>query len=129
MVEQAGALGYFGGARRAAVGTELLERVTASGSLMIRKLVRRALASWRSIVFCRHRRSAAERCWRPLRGARSRRARVGTPGQINFAGRVANRRFVIGGKPRLLGHSFLPVSLQRLRHQPVLRLGAGSVLA
>jgi hypothetical protein len=38
MVEQAGALGYFGDARRAAVGTELLERVTASGSLVIRKL-------------------------------------------------------------------------------------------
>jgi hypothetical protein len=35
MVEQAGALGYFGDARRAAVGTELLERVTASGSLVI----------------------------------------------------------------------------------------------
>jgi hypothetical protein len=39
MVEQAGALGYFGDARRAAVGTELLERVTASGSLVIRKRV------------------------------------------------------------------------------------------
>jgi hypothetical protein len=38
MVEQAGALGYFGDARRAAVGSELLERVTASGSLVIRKL-------------------------------------------------------------------------------------------
>src|SRR6202051_107381 len=38
MVEQAGALGYFGDARRAAAGTELLERVTASGSLVIRKL-------------------------------------------------------------------------------------------
>jgi hypothetical protein len=38
MVERAGALGYFGDARRAAVGTELLERVTATGSLVIRKL-------------------------------------------------------------------------------------------
>ena len=39
MVEQAGALGYFGGhAQRAAVGTELIERVTATGSLVIRKL-------------------------------------------------------------------------------------------
>src|SRR5450432_673858 len=38
MVEQAGALGYFGDARRAAVGSELLERVTATGSLVIRKL-------------------------------------------------------------------------------------------
>jgi hypothetical protein len=36
MVEQAGALGYFGDARRAAVGTELIERVTATGSLVIR---------------------------------------------------------------------------------------------
>jgi hypothetical protein len=44
--------------------------------------------------------------------------------EINFAGRVANRRFV-SGKPRLLGRSFLPVSLQRPRHQVVLRLGAG----
>ena len=38
MVERIGALGYFGDARRAAVGTELMERVTASGSLVIRKL-------------------------------------------------------------------------------------------
>src|SRR3954463_4656592 len=38
MVEQTGALGYFGDARRAAVGTELIERVTATGSLVIRKL-------------------------------------------------------------------------------------------
>ena len=37
MVERVGALGYFGDARRAAVGTELLERVTATGSLVIRK--------------------------------------------------------------------------------------------
>ena len=50
------------------------------------------------MVFCRRRRSAAERCWRPLRGARSRRARVGTLSsrrdttEINFAGRTANRR-------------------------------------
>ena len=38
MAEQTGALGYFGDARRAAVGTELIERVTATGSLVIRKL-------------------------------------------------------------------------------------------
>lgn len=37
-MEQVGALGYFGDARRAAVGTELIERVTAMGSLVIRKL-------------------------------------------------------------------------------------------
>jgi hypothetical protein len=38
MEERAGALGYFGDAWRAAVGTELFERVTATGSLVIRKL-------------------------------------------------------------------------------------------
>jgi hypothetical protein len=38
MVKRTGALGYFGDARRAAVGTELIERVTATGSLVIRKL-------------------------------------------------------------------------------------------
>ena len=38
MVGRTGALGYFGDARRAAVGTELIERVTATGSLVIRKL-------------------------------------------------------------------------------------------
>ena len=38
MVEQIGALGYFGDARRAAVGTDLIERVMASGSQVIRKL-------------------------------------------------------------------------------------------
>ena len=38
MVERTGALGYFGDARRAAVGTELIERATATGSLVIRKL-------------------------------------------------------------------------------------------
>ena len=36
--KEGGALGYFGDARRAAVGTELIERVTATGSLVIRKL-------------------------------------------------------------------------------------------
>jgi hypothetical protein len=38
VVERAGARGYFGDARRAAVGMELFERVTATGSLVIRKL-------------------------------------------------------------------------------------------
>jgi hypothetical protein len=38
MLERTGALSYFGDARRAAVGTELIERVAASGSLVIRKL-------------------------------------------------------------------------------------------
>ena len=35
---ECGTLGYFGDARRAAIGTELIERVVASGSLVIRKL-------------------------------------------------------------------------------------------
>jgi hypothetical protein len=36
--EQAAALGYFGDARRAAIGAQLIERVTAARSLVIRKL-------------------------------------------------------------------------------------------
>jgi hypothetical protein len=32
---------------------------------------------------------------------------------------------VIGREPHLLGQSFLPIALQRPRHQPVLRFGAG----
>src|ERR1700676_4619677 len=70
MVEQAGALGYFGDARRAAVGTELLERVTASGSLVIRTLAgsTRAATARRHIVVAQD------------------------TTEINFAGRGANRR-------------------------------------
>jgi hypothetical protein len=41
----------------------------------------------------------------------------------------APKTFVIGREPHLLGQSFLPVSLQRPRHQPVLRLGAGVAAA
>ena len=37
MVERTGALGCSGDVRRAAVGTELTKRVTATGSLVIRK--------------------------------------------------------------------------------------------
>ena len=37
-MEQAGALGYFGDARRAAVGTALIERASAAGSLVMRTL-------------------------------------------------------------------------------------------
>ena len=46
MVGQIGALGYFGDARRAAVGTDLIERVMASGSQVIRKLGRRAAGGY-----------------------------------------------------------------------------------
>jgi hypothetical protein len=129
MVKQAGALSYFGDARRAAVGIELLER---NGERLAGdpQLGATRAGEPASIVFCRHRRPAAERCWRPLRGVRSRRARVGTLSSHRTRPRSVlpvgwpNRRFV-SGKPRLLGRSFLPVSLQRPRHQPVLRLGAG----
>ena len=38
MMDQIGTLGYFGDARRAAVGTALIDRVVATGSLVIRKL-------------------------------------------------------------------------------------------
>jgi hypothetical protein len=90
MVEQAGALGYFGDARRAAVGTELLERVTASGSLVIRKL-----GATRAGELAIHRflsaPSVAERCWRPLRGARSRRPRVGTLPGTSRPGAITRR--------------------------------------
>jgi hypothetical protein len=37
----------------------------------------------------------------------------------------APKTFMIGDEPHLLGQSFLPVPLQRSRHQPVLRFGAG----
>ena len=38
MGRQGGELGYFGDARRAAVGTTLIERVMETGSLVVRKL-------------------------------------------------------------------------------------------
>ena len=38
MRQQCGELGYFGDARRAAVGTTLIERVMETGSLVVRKL-------------------------------------------------------------------------------------------
>jgi hypothetical protein len=84
---------------------ELLEPATASGSLVIRKLVRRALASWRSMVFCRRRRSAAERCWRPCgehaRGERaSAHCRCTGHDRDQFrAGRGANRRGLDAAAP------------------------------
>lgn len=37
-MEQAGNLGHFGGARQAAIGTALIRRATATGSLVMRKL-------------------------------------------------------------------------------------------
>ena len=76
MVEQAGALGYFGDARRAAVGTELLERVTASGSLVIRKLGATRAGELAIHRFLSAPSVSCRRCWRPC-GGTPRRARVG----------------------------------------------------
>ena len=98
MVEQAGALGYFGDARRAAVGTELLERVTASGSPVIRKLgATRAgeLAFHRFLsapsVSCRE--MLATLAGRTLAASAGRHIVVAQDTtEINFAGREANRR-------------------------------------
>jgi len=98
MVERAGALGYFGDARRAAVGTELFERVTATGSLVIRKLgetragelaIHRFLAA--PSVTCREMlETLAERTLAAAAGRRIVVAQDTT--EINFSGREANRR-------------------------------------
>ena len=98
MVEQAGALGYFGDARRAAIGTELLERVTATGSLVIRKL-----GATRAGELAIHRFLSAPSVTRQeMVGSLARRTLAATAGrrivvaqdttEINFAGREANRR-------------------------------------
>ncbi len=99
MVEQrAGALGYFGDARRAAVGTDLIERVTASGSLVIRTLGKtRAgeLAIHRFLsapsVSCEE--MLGTLLGRTLTAAMGRRIVVAQDtSEINFAGHEANRR-------------------------------------
>src|ERR1700712_3889230 len=98
MVEQTGALGYFGDARRAAVGTELIERVTATGSLVIRKLgetragelaIHRFLSA--PSVTCQEMLDTlAARTLMTTAGRRVVVAQDTT--EINFAGREANRR-------------------------------------
>jgi Transposase DDE domain len=98
MAGQAGALGYFGDARRAAVGTQLLERVTATGSLVIRKLgetragelaMHRFLAS--PSVTCNE--MLETLAGRTLAAAAGRRIVVAQDTtEINFSGREANRR-------------------------------------
>ena len=97
-MERAGALGYFGDARRAAVGTELLERVTATGSLVIRKLgetragelaIHRFLAA-RSVTHGEMLETLAGRTMAAASGRRIVVAQDTT--EINFAGREANRR-------------------------------------
>jgi hypothetical protein len=98
MVERTGALGYFGDARRAAVGTELIERVTASGSLVIRKL-----GETRAGELAIHRfLSAPSVTCKEMLGTLAGRTVTATAGrrivvaqdttEINFAGREANRR-------------------------------------
>jgi len=98
MVERVGALGYFGDARRAAVGTELLERVTATGSLVIRKLgetragelaIHRFLAA--PSVTCNE--MLETLAGRTVAAAAGRRIVVAQDTtEINFSGREANRR-------------------------------------
>src|SRR5258707_10787468 len=95
MVERTGALGYFGDVRRAAVGTELIERVTATGSLVIRKLgetragelaIHRFLSA--PSVTCREMlQTLTERTVTATAGRR-----IEDTTEINFAGREANRR-------------------------------------
>src|SRR3984957_16086658 len=97
MVEQAGALGYFGDARRAAVGTELIERVTATGSLVIRQL-----GATRAGELAIHRfLSAPSVTCQEMLATLAGRRQSATAGrrivvaqdttEINFAGRAANR--------------------------------------
>jgi hypothetical protein len=98
MLEQAGALGYFGDARRAAVGTELFERVTATGSLVIRTLggtragelaIHRFLSA--PSVTCKE--MLETLAGRTLGATAGRRIVVAQDTtEINFAGREANRR-------------------------------------
>jgi len=98
MVERIGALGYFGDARRATVGTELIERVTATGSLVIRKL-----GETRAGELAIHRfLSAPSVTCKEMLGTLAGRTVTATAGrrivvaqdttEINFAGREANRR-------------------------------------
>src|SRR6202044_3681871 len=98
IMERVGALGYIGDARCAAVGTELLERVTATGSLVIHKLgTTRAgeLAIHRFLsapsVGCRE--MLATLAGRTLAATAGRHLVVAQDTtEINFAGRGANRR-------------------------------------
>src|SRR3978361_2084844 len=98
MVERTGALGYFGDARRAAGGSELTDGVTATGSLVIRKLgetragelaIHRFLSA--PSVTCQE--MLGTLAGRTLTAAAGRRIVVAQDTTaINFAGRQANRR-------------------------------------
>jgi hypothetical protein len=97
MIEQIGTLGYFGDARRAAVGTELIDRVVATGSLVIRKLgVDRAgemaihrFLSAPSVSCAEMLQTLGSRSIAACSGRRIVVAQDTT--EINFAGREANR--------------------------------------
>ena len=97
-VEQCGALGYFGDMRRAEVGTLLLERATANGSLVIRKLgwtrageqaIHRFLKA-PSVTCAEMPRTLAGRTQAACVGRRIVVAEDAT--EINFSGRQVNRR-------------------------------------
>lgn len=98
MAERDGALGYFGDARRAAVGTTLIERATATGSLVIRKL-----GATRAGELAMHRFLSAPSVTRAeISQTLAQRTVAATVGrrivvaqdtsEINFAGRVRGRR-------------------------------------
>ena len=98
MADQIGALGYFGDARRAAVGTDLIDRVTATGSLVIRKL---GATRGGELAFHRFLSAPSVTCKemlgtlaaRTLTAAAGRRIVVAQDTtEINFSGREANRR-------------------------------------
>jgi hypothetical protein len=98
MVDPVGALGYFGDARRAAVGTERIERVTATGSLVIRKLGttragERAIHRFLSAPSVTCKEMLETLAGRSLAAAAGRRIVVAQDTtEINFSGREANRR-------------------------------------
>jgi len=98
MTEQCGGLGWFGDKRRSASGTFLLDRATASGSLVIRKLgqtrageqaIHRFLKA-PSVTCSEMLRTQAARTQEASAGRRIVVAQDTT--EINFSGREANRR-------------------------------------
>ena len=97
MMERSGALGYFGDARRAVIGTELIDRVMATGSLVIRTL---GIDRAGEIAFHRFLSAPSVSCTEMLQtlGSRSVAACTGRrvvvaqdTTEINFSGRDANR--------------------------------------
>ncbi len=98
MRQKGGELGYFGDARRAAMGTTLIERVTETGSLVVRKLggdragemaIHRFLAA-PSVTTVEIVQTLASRTVAACAGRRIVVAQDTT--EINFAGREERRR-------------------------------------